>query len=113
MKNQFSTVIIVVLALVQLSVSKATGQSRAACVPVNGYWVLVSNVHVKNKTTVQFYNNENLLMYEEVVQGQKMDISKLKTLRSLKKGLDYAFIAYNQQKKALFDKNWVAVNLKR
>jgi hypothetical protein len=112
MKNQIFTTLIIAMALIQFSTSKGNAQSRAACTPVNGYWVLVSNINIKKETTVQFYNNAHQLVYEEVVKGQKMDLSRLKTLRCLKRGLDSALIAYNRQNKALYNKDWVAMNLK-
>jgi len=113
MKNQFLTSVIVVVAFLQLAVPDAKSQSRAACVPNNGYWILVSNLRVKKVTTVQFYTNEHQLIYEEVVRNQKMDMKRLKTLRCLKRGLDSALIAWNSQKQALYNKDWVAVNMRR
>ena len=113
MKKTYFILIIATIGMLQLSSVSASAQSRSACVPKNGYWVLVSNVNVKNVTTVQFYNEENQLMYEEIVRGQKMNINRLKTLRCLKKGLDTVLVAWNQQKKALYNKDWVAMNFAR
>ena len=112
MKSKFLKVAIAFVASVQLSISDVKAQSRAACVPKDGYWILVSNLHVKKVTTVQFYTNENQLIYEEVVRDQKMDLKRLKTLRCLKKGLDAALVAWNFQKQALYNKDWVAANLR-
>jgi len=109
MKKTYFILLIATFGLLSLSLS-ADAQSRSACVPKNGYWVLVSNVNVKNVTTVQFYNEENQLMYEEVVRDHKVNINSLKTLRCLKKGLDTVLVAWNQQKKALYNKDWVAMN---
>jgi len=109
MKKTYFILLIATFGLLSLSLS-ADAQSRSACVPKNGYWVLVSNVNVKNVTTVQFYNEENQLMYEEVVRDHKVNINRLKTLRCLKKGLDTVLVAWNQQKKALYNKDWVAMN---
>jgi hypothetical protein len=112
MKNQILTTIIVFVALFQFSTFKANGQFKKSYIPDNGYWVLVSNIHVKKVTTVQFYNLEHQLIYEEVIKDQKMDLKRVKTLRCLKKGLETALLAWNQQKKAIYNKDWVAMNFK-
>lgn len=110
MKNHFITTCMVILAL--LFASTGNAQSRSACIPKTGYWVLISNINVKKATTVQFYTDANQLIYEEFVKDKKLNLNRLKTLRCLRKGLDSALIAWNQQKKAQYDKNWIAANLK-
>ncbi|WP_069659146.1 hypothetical protein [Arcticibacter eurypsychrophilus] len=110
MKNLFITTGIVIITL--LFASTGSAQSRTACIPKTGYWVLVSNIHVKKATTVQFYTDAHQLIYEEQVKDQKLNLNRLKTLRCLRKGLDSALIAWNQQKKAVYNKNCIAANLK-
>lgn len=112
MKSKFLFITICVVAIFQLSLSAAKAQTRTACIPKDGYWVLVSNLNIKKVTTVQFYTNEHQLIYEEVVRNHKMDLKRLKTLRCLKRGLDSALVAWNNQKQALYNKDWVAVNLR-
>jgi hypothetical protein len=112
MKNQIIAIVFAVIAYSQLAVEKTHAQSRGECVPKNGYWVLVSNLNVKKVTTVQFYTNEHELIYEEVVRNHKLDLKRLKTLRCLKRGLDSALVAWNQEKSPLYTKDWVAVNMK-
>jgi len=112
MKNQLLAAFSIAV-LLNVSALKTKAQSRAACVPKNGYWVLISNKNVKNITTVQFYNTANQIIYEEEVRNQKMNINRLNTLRSLKRGLDSALVAWNLQKQALYNKNWIAANLKQ
>jgi hypothetical protein len=113
MKNQFLKIVLAVVAFIVFTVVEAKSQSRGECIPENGYWVLVSNLKVKNVTTVRFYTNEHHLIYEETVRNHKMDLKRLKTLRCLKRGLDSALIAWNQMKQPLFTKDWVAVNMKK
>ncbi|WP_345955957.1 hypothetical protein [Mucilaginibacter sp. PAMB04168] len=74
---------------------------------------MVGNKNVKKVTTVQFYSIENQLIYQEEVRNQKINVNRLKTLRCLKKGLDPALIAWNLEKQAIYNKNWMAVNLKQ
>jgi hypothetical protein len=113
MKNQLFTAVGIVFLIFNLSALKVHAQSRKECVSANGYWVLVSNNNVKNVTTVQFYNIEDQLIYQEEVRNQKININRLKTLRCLRKGLDSALVAWNREKQALYNKNWMAVNLKQ
>jgi hypothetical protein len=109
MKNQFLTTVFIAMALLQFACPKATAQTRATYTSTDGFWVLVTNEHVKNETTVQYYNNDKQLIYEEQVHEQKMNLNRLKTWRCLKKGLDSALMAWNQQKQGQYNKNWVAV----
>ena len=110
MKNHFITASMILMTL--LFASTGYAQSRTACIPKTGYWVLVSNVKEKKMTTVQFYTDAHQLIYEDRVTDQKLNLNRLKTLRCLRKGLDSALIAWNQQKKAQYDKNWIASNMK-
>jgi hypothetical protein len=78
-------------------------------IPVNGFWELISSIHDKKTTVVQFYDNNSHLIYEEKIVGIEININREKTLKQLKKGLDKALLAYNEEKKPLYDKDWMAV----
>jgi hypothetical protein len=112
MKTTFLASILMVVFLTLLHQLEVHAQSRAECVPKSGYWVLIGNVKIKKTATVQFFTDEHQLIYEEVVRNHKMDLRRLKTVRCLKRGLDSALTAWNQQKQPIFNKGWVAVNLR-
>ncbi len=102
----------IALLLISAFAPQVNAQSRTECLSPDGYWVLVSNKNTKNVTTVQFYNAENSLIYQEEIRDQKVNINRIKTLRCLKKGLDSALLAWNLEKQAVYNKSWVAINLK-
>lgn len=82
-------------------------------IPDNGFWELVSNIHVKKTTLVQYYTNDGNLIYEEKITGVKLNPERRKTLMRLKEGLEEAMIAWNEKKETLHDKNWVSILVKK
>lgn len=58
-----------------------------------GYWVMESNIHTSKTCTFYFYNNDNLLVYTEKVEGGQVNIKKRATLKKLKKVLDNSLLA--------------------
>ncbi len=73
----------------------------------NGYFVLINTKEEKKITTVRFYNNENVMIYEEKVSGVKFNLKRKKTVEMLYKGLDKAVIAWNKKPETLKDKDWM------
>ena len=113
---QKKTIFIAVLfvAAIQFVSLKANCQKRfAKYIPAEGFWVLVSNIHVKHVTNVQYYNNDKKLIYEEEVVNVKFNLKRVKTLRWLREGFDKALIAFTKTKQPLKDSNWVADIVKR
>ena len=99
-------------AAIAIFVSLFTGKNSFAQQALNskeekGYFVLVNTREEKKITTVRFYNNDNVLIYEEKVSGVKFNLSKKKTVEMLYKGLDKAVIAWNEKPETLKDKDWM------
>jgi hypothetical protein len=63
-----------------------------------GFWVVKGNVGNPKENTVYFYNNNNVEVYKEVVSGEILKLKKRKTLMTLKKTLETAVIAWEQNK---------------
>lgn len=63
-----------------------------------GYWVVESNIKTPKSSTVFFYNNNDILVYSEKVEGVKLNTRRRKTLMKLKEVLDESLIAWNQKK---------------
>ncbi len=61
-----------------------------------GYWVIESNISSPKTSTVNFYNNANVLIYSERVEGVKLNIKKHQTCMRLKKVLDKSLIAWEK-----------------
>lgn len=97
------------IAIMQLAAIPANAQRRTKYIPTDGFWQLVNTPAEKEVTTVQFYNNNRKLVYEEKITGVSFNLKKIKTLRWLKKGLEKALVAWNANKETLYDRDWVAV----
>lgn len=65
-----------------------------------GYWVVESNLHNPASSRLYFYNNDNVLLYTEDVEGMVINISKRRTKMKLKKVLEQSVVLYAQRKKA-------------
>lgn len=61
-----------------------------------GYWVIETNIKTPDKSVVHFYNNNNIEVYSEKVQGIILNPKKRKTLMGLKKVLDQSLLAWQQ-----------------
>jgi hypothetical protein len=61
-----------------------------------GYWVIESNIKTPDTSVVHFYNNNNLEVYAEKLQGITLNLKKRKTLMGLKKVLDESLVAWEQ-----------------
>jgi hypothetical protein len=47
-----------------------------------GYWVIENNLNQKDKTIIRFYNQENELLQEQILEGKylELDAATVKTL---------------------------------
>jgi len=81
-------------------------------IPSNGFWMIVSHINVNNEATVQCYNDEQVLIYEEKISGRKLNLKRKKTLRCLKVVLDQVLAAFNADKHEITDKHWIAAAIK-
>ena len=89
----------------------ANAQNNKSVDSQKGFWVIVSNIHLKKEATIQFYNDEKKLIYEEKITGKKLRLNKRKTILCLEEGLDKALAAFSNDKAVLKNKDWMAVLL--
>jgi hypothetical protein len=78
-----------------------------------GYFVLVNTKEEKKVTTVWFFNNDNVLVYEEKVAGVKFNLNKKKTVDMLNQGVEKAVTAWNEKHITMKDKDWMTTLAKR
>ena len=73
-KKTMFIIILFITAMQFLSLeANCQGQKRfKKYIPAEGFWILVSNKHVKHATTVQFYNDDKTLIYEEKIMNEKI-----------------------------------------
>ncbi|AXY76805.1 hypothetical protein D3H65_23650 [Paraflavitalea soli] len=72
-----------------------------------GYWVVESNVHVPKQYTVRFYNNDQVMVYKEEVQGVVLKLQRRRVKMNLKKVLETAVLAWEKQRQTKENEGWV------
>jgi len=77
-----------------------------------GYWVVESNVKTPFNSIIHFYNNDNVLVYREKVDGVKINLNKSRTKMRLKKILEQSIVAYEKNHAITENEQWVAKALK-
>jgi len=77
-----------------------------------GYWVVESNVKTPLNSIIHFYNNDNVLVYREKVDGVKINLNKSRTKMRLKKILEQSIVAYEKNHSITENEQWVAKALK-
>lgn len=55
--------------------------------PINGFWVIESNIHSPQKQTIKFYNQEQQLLYQENYDRKVLKCSKKDVRRMLDSSL--------------------------
>jgi len=73
-----------------------------------GYWVIKSNLDTPDSSTVFFYRNDGVLVYEEPVSGKCINIKKRRTLKLLKSVLDKSVMTWNGQNQAPVNRGYLA-----
>lgn len=76
-----------------------------------GYWVVESNIHIPRQYTVRFYNNDQLLVYKEQLQGVQLKLERRKVKMNLKRVLEAAVLAWEKQRQVKENEGWVTAAL--
>ena len=77
-----------------------------------GYWVVESNVKTPFNSIIHFYNNDNVVVYREKVDGVKINLHKNRTKMRLKKVLEQSIVAYESTNVIKENQQWVAKALR-
>jgi|SRR5215213_6576310 len=91
MKKYFATA--VMSFLLMLVIAPCFAQKKPGDISSRGHWQLVSNIHDKKTITVQFYTDQNNMIYEEKLTNARMNTKRRKIRRQLNLALEEA---YNQ-----------------
>src|SRR5215208_5253759 len=79
------------------------GQAQKTKVPAwisdRGYWQIESNIKTPKTSTIYFFNNNHEIVYQEKIEGMKINVKKRKTLMRLKQVLDQAVVAWERGQK--------------
>ena len=79
---------------VQSQVNQRTKQPR--WVSDKGYWQIETNIHTPSKNIISFYNNQNVMIYREKVDGVILNLNKKRVKMRLRKGLESAVVDWNK-----------------
>ncbi len=88
----FSTTSVIAVAQENETAVKATPK----WISEKGYWVIESNIKLPKTSVVNFYNNDNVLIYSEKVEGVKLNTERRQTCMRLKKVLDQSLIVWGK-----------------
>ena len=113
MKTSINIIAAALTVIVLFIGNSSFAQNKKTVDQTDGYFVLVSNKAEKKVTTVQFYNNANVLMYEEKVTGFKFNLNRKKTIDMLNLGLQKAILAFNSKPEVQKNQDWVAAIVKK
>jgi len=97
MKKLFFTTLFI-LALSGFGFTQEKSQHFPKWISTEGYWQVVSNIKTPKNNVVYFFNNENVVIYKENINGMKLKLNKRKTLQRLKTALDEALQAWAKNK---------------
>lgn len=97
-------IVFVAAALMSVTYNTAVSQSQespahmkhrtAAWVSDNGYWVVGSNIHARKNNVISVYNNRNILVYQEELNGVTIKTAKRQVRMKLKRLVDIAVADY-------------------
>lgn len=63
-----------------------------------GYWVTESTHQHPDTTTVYFYNNDNILVYKERLEGVVLNLKKYRVKMRLKSVLEQSVLSYEKER---------------
>jgi hypothetical protein len=75
--------------------------------PENGNWMVESNINKPLHYVIYFYTNEGEVIYKETLVGLKLRLEKRTVKMRLKKVLESALTAWNQNKQLAEEQQWV------
>ncbi|HVU94522.1 MAG TPA: hypothetical protein VHE34_04825 [Puia sp.] len=77
--------------------------------PEQGFWVIITRDNAPAMTVVRFYNERQVLVYEEHLDGVRLDGSNHRVQQRLNKSLRTALVAWEGNRKVMRDQGLVAM----
>lgn len=78
-----------------------------------GFWQIESNIHTPGKNIISFYNNDKVMVYKEHLNGVVLNLNKRNVKMRLKKALETAVLAWNQDRIIQYDQQWISSLFKK
>ena len=117
MKKLIVTSAIVILTAISFTAAAQDDEQPTARTPKwvseKGYWVVESNVHTPFHSIIHFYNNNNVQVYKEVIDGVIINLEKKRTKMRLKKILEQSIVAWQKDHLPKENEQWVVNALSR
>ncbi len=95
----FSTAFILLMlttSFAQSEEQETTTYPTPKWISEKGFWMIETNINTPDKNILYFYNNNNILVYKERVDGMVINLKKRSVKMGLKKVLEQSITAYNQ-----------------
>jgi hypothetical protein len=86
-----------VTLIVALLLVVGAGVFAAVPAPEKGYWELITMETGAARTTVKFFDLQNHLIYEEHLEGVRLDPGKRKVCKMLNRSLQAALAAWEKK----------------
>lgn len=109
-RSFFATVICLLLTMshvIAQDKEEIPDTSTPRWVSAKGYWVVESNVRAPGKYTVRFYNNDQVQVYQEKLEGVSLRFHKRKTKMLLKQALETSISNWEKQQVSRENEGWV------
>ena len=103
MKKLITSCLLLAGMLIISSTLKAQDEDQSSAprtpkwVSEKGYWVVESNIKTPYHSIIHFYNNDNVLVYREKVDGVKINLNQKRTKMKLKKVLEQSVVAWENK----------------
>ncbi len=111
MKHLLAYLLLMTFLLLVAAGIDARAQQQQPPATAEGFWVLESNVKTPETTIAYFYNNDQVLVYKEKIEGVRLNVNKRKTVKQLNAVLQQALTAWKNEKAVRENKGLLASRL--
>jgi len=98
MKYALASFVVIILLLSSNRTLAATADSTLPrWLSDKGYWMIESNINSPDTSLVHFFTNDGILLYQERIEGERLDLRKIRIRMQLKRVLHASLVAYKNR----------------
>jgi len=97
MKKQLLVTLLLGLGIQAAIFAQNKPRNAPEWVSEKGWWVVESNTHAPKQHIVYFYNNDGVLVYQENIEGLRINPTKKATRMLLKQVLESAVLTWDKE----------------
>ncbi len=112
MKKLFGLLIMTMILTMSGYMAQAQDSKRSKNISSTGFWVIESNIDTPTSSTIYFYNNDQVMVYREKVEGKRINARRPKIQRRLKAVLEEAIVAWEKDHQPEYNRQRVMLALK-